>query len=231
MTEFELDGQGGAFLIGHPAETLTLCDAGLRCLDLVDCAALTSLNLTACRSDLHLTVRGCPNLKTVHVPSRGSAGATIHWDFDESMPEVWLQGRVLSLDACWAGGQFARSSPRARTFDNVYVGAWDDDAVFARHELIVLIGQSHGRETLRLAAGDWARELIVMDCGSLQAMQTGPYRHALTLSGTGNLERIDARGGVDRLRVSIAPSLQAIVGRGRRVVLERGSGEAGRMRR
>lgn len=100
----------GAFVSVDAITHLAVDDPRLRCLDLVNSPTLESLDLSACQSPAHLTVRGCPNLSYVRLPA-GGEGACIHWDFGTGGVSVHIEGSIALFDCCHDDGRTAKADP------------------------------------------------------------------------------------------------------------------------
>lgn len=221
------DNLDGAFLADSTDEVVTLDDPALRCLDVHNCPHLKYLDISQCRADLHLTVRGCPSLSRIRLALEHQTGATVHIDFGEELHPLKVIGRISELDACWTDGRFATSRAANKvTLDNAYIGPWEDMAVFAKHELVVFQGKHRPDSTLHLAAEDVVRELIILDCPALETIKGGPHLEALTLENPKALKFISLSRGVGHLRVSHAPQLTDIQAQSCSVVLVDDTGAA-----
>jgi len=68
----EVDHSGGGVLRGQASSSVTVVSPGLCYLDVIDCPELASLDLPGRHPNYHATLRGCPALRSLRVPVRGS---------------------------------------------------------------------------------------------------------------------------------------------------------------
>jgi hypothetical protein len=209
------DRQGGVAVRGYPGDILTLTDPRMRCLELVGCADLRFLDLSACRPGLSLTVSGCPELRRIMLPA-GRDGAVIHVDAGDRPPCLDINGAVASLDACWKDGEFALASPReefgpfagCRVDDNL-----QDGVTFLREALVVLGDREMDhfdlppecpvRQVQLVAAarlervrlqGDSLERIVLRDCPRLQDVKIRTPIGALRIEGAHELRRVEGDG-------------------------------------
>lgn len=97
------DNRDGIFVMQSAARHLRADDGRLRCVDLIDNPHLEMLDLSACATPVHLTVRGCPKLATVSLPE-SPEGAVLHWEFGETDSPVQIFGDLASFDSCQPDG-------------------------------------------------------------------------------------------------------------------------------
>jgi hypothetical protein len=219
------DSRDGAFLVCHPGTSAVVAEPGLRCLDLVDCPHLIELDLSGCRPDLHLTVRGCPDLAVIRLPRVADTGAVVHLDRGTQLGPLQILGHLASLDACWDGGQFATQSGAAKAvFANAYLGPWLETGLFADHGVLVLWGELP--RSLDLPDEAVTRELVISGAPGLASLTAGCPLAALTVVDTPALTTVSLSAGVGRFRATRAPALSRIDGAGRTAVLADGSGAA-----
>ncbi len=165
------DNTDGAFLVGHRGPTAVIAEPDLRCLDLVDCPQLAELDLTGCRPDLHLTVRGCPALSLLHLPAVPDTGAIVHLDGGDELQAIRIRGHLHGLDACIAGRPVATQPRRARqVLVNAWLGPWAEGEALKDHGLVVLWGELPRR--LNLADEAATRDLIVFDAPTLESVDS-----------------------------------------------------------
>lgn len=105
----KVDTLGGGVLRDQAGSTLTMVAPELCYLDVIDCPELVSLDLSRCHPNCHVTLRGCPSLRSLYVPETGS-GAVIHLDSGDTVPSLHVFGCVDHFDACWTSGQCAVSA-------------------------------------------------------------------------------------------------------------------------
>jgi hypothetical protein len=97
------DDQDGIFVMQNAARHLRVDDGRLRCIDLIDNPHLETLDLSACVTPVHLTIRSCPKLATVLLPE-APEGAVLHWEFGEADSPVLVFGALASFDSCQPDG-------------------------------------------------------------------------------------------------------------------------------
>ncbi|KEZ76593.1 hypothetical protein [Salinisphaera hydrothermalis] len=222
------DHSDGAFLIGHRGPTAVIAEPDLRCLDLVDCPQLAELDLTGCRPDLHLTVRGCPALSLIHLPHEPDTGAIVHLDCGDARQTLHIRGHLHGLDAYIAGRPFATQARRAgQVLVNAYLGPWAEGEAIKDHGLVVLWGDLPRHLTLAHDAA--TRELIVFDTPTLEIVEAAVSLDAVSVTDAPALTRVNLSGGSRRFRATRVPALSQLAGYGRTAVLAAGSGAAGRL--
>jgi hypothetical protein len=159
-----LDGNGGVALRLLRATSAVVDTPGLRALDLIGCPELQILDLRALQASVHLTVRGCPRLEWIGLPSEGAAH--VHLDAGEApRGTLRIEGGVEQFDACWEeAGQLLRRVPRRITpwgrvlFGGDWVELWAGPPVPEKGNrgLVILVGvppTEPGGSELVLGAG------------------------------------------------------------------------------
>jgi len=116
VTEAELlpaiDSNGGVTVRLTGARKLVLRLPRLKSLDLIDSPRLEELDLSALRGEAHLSVRGCPSLKTVRFPPAHQGVGHVHIDSGTGeFPAILITGAVARLDVRWGAGQVTREVP------------------------------------------------------------------------------------------------------------------------
>jgi hypothetical protein len=219
------DRQGGVAVRGHPGEILTLTDRRMRCLDLVNCAELRFLDLSACRPGLSLTVSGCPELRRIVLPP-GGEGAVIHVDAGDRAPCLDVKGAVASLDACWQDGEFALASPCEEC--GPFAGCRVDDSLrdgvtFLREALVVVGDREMNR--FHLPPESPVRQVQLVAAAELdRVLLEGPALERMVLRDCPRLRVVDIRTPIRTLRIERARDLRRVEGDGHALTLAKGSG-------
>ncbi len=224
-----LDAQGGVSLSAPVGQSiLTLACARLRALDLHDSPDLCVLDLRDAAAELHLTIIGCPQLRTVRLPPHGAA--FVHVDGGAAAPELALEGGVEQLDGCWTAGRFLSRAPRGTLWQGACITAVDAAAPASGQPvaaLQVLVGTSSCPPdvTLRVSPGVRTMLLVAVD-GMQHLVWTGDAADTLEILDAPQLESIELNGALAHLLVGGSPRLSAIRGnaRGRQLQVKDGSG-------
>jgi hypothetical protein len=218
------DDQDGIFVMQNAARHLRADDSRLRCIDLIDNPHLETLDLSACATPVHLTVRGCPKLATVLLPE-APEGAVLHWEFGEADSPVQVVGDLASFDSCQPNGHtcqiktdgamYARSlfvppgaTPTAPTDETalfVLLGAPEDPAppvpiVTPALRAVHLHGLPEAVD-LDLN-GPALTQAQIVNLPTLEHLKAGPEMSALSVTRCPALRTITSSGSVLRIHRS-----------------------------
>jgi hypothetical protein len=224
-----LDGNGGVMLQLADARSIKLSTEGLRCLDLISCPLLETVDLRGLTGNLHVTVRGCPALRALWLPPGGASH--VHVDAGDAAPAALsVTGGVEQFDACWgASGRFlrrvpARQSPWTSLFfaagAKASTGAFDNGSVGSGPELLVLVelapaGPGTGHVALGAELGS-ARHVCVVDASpELKSLEwVGDPLDELSVEGAPCLMVLRARVPVKTLALTHCDLLRAVTTEG-----------------
>jgi hypothetical protein len=225
------DSNGGVMLQLSHAHSISLTTAGLRCLDLIACPVLETVDLRGLSGQLHITVRGCPALRELWLPVGGAAH--VHIDAGDAAPlALSVTGGVEQFDACWGtSGRFMRRvPPRSNPWSGLLLtsGACatgqNSDAAGslgdAEHELLVLANLApatagaghvvlglHERSARHVCVVDASPELLSLEWSG------GPLEE-LSVEGAPGLFALRTRVPVKTLHLSQCDVLRAITTEG-----------------
>lgn len=219
----------GIFVIRSAACHLRADDSRLRCIDLIENPHLETLDLSACATPVHLTVRGCPKLATVLLPD-APEGAVLHWEFGETDSVVQIIGALASFDSCQpdghtcqikaVGAMYARSvlvpsgatlsTPKDDTALFVLLGKPNDPvepAPIVTPELRAV--HLHGfPDAVELDLN--GKSLIhaqIVNLPTLEHLKAGPEMSALSVTGCRALRTVTSSGSVLRIHHSSGEEL------------------------
>ncbi|HLQ85129.1 MAG TPA: hypothetical protein VK110_03160, partial [Salinisphaeraceae bacterium] len=215
-----LDCQQGALLQDQPQTRLTLADPALQFLDVASCPHLARLDLSAACPGMHVTIRDCPRLRELMLPT-ARQGAILHVDFGQTLPRLDVSGHLQALDACWAGGRFAIADDRERdAFAGAHISTAAAVVATTQAELLVLIGAQDMAEQFTLPAASRVRAFIGHGCTRVRSFdsEAAQLQH-VQLQGWSGLECFTARAGLRLLELCAAPHLAQIAAHGRRLLL------------
>lgn len=218
------DDRDGIFVMQNAARHLRAENARLRCVDLIDNPLLETLDLSACATPVHLTVRGCPKLTTVLLPV-APEGAVLHWEFGAGDSPVQVFGALASFDSCQPDGHTCQIQTDGAPYDRSLLipsGApqpapADDTA------LVVLLGTSQeGLQSKPLISptlraihlhgvgtadeldlnGPALTQAQIINLPALKHLQAGPEMSALSVTRCPELCTLTASGSVLRIHRS-----------------------------
>ena len=215
-----LDGHlcadGGLTVSACTQSTLTLVNPRIRALDLVDCPALAEVDLRCSQqSEVHLCVRGCPDLRIIRLPV--GARAFLHIDSGAQPPQLEVEGRVSLVDACWQGGRFAKQAQGEHSWSQAWVGPLNARALPRQGSgsiLRVMTGSSGGAARLELKApDDGTSDLLLVGLrGVAQLCFHGSALNSLEVLDAPNLADVELRAPVVHLALKNCPSLARLHG-------------------
>lgn len=217
-------GTDGVFVIRNGARTLQAADTDLRCVDLIDNPYLETLDLSACATPVHLTVRGCPKLATVLLPD-APEGAVLHWEFREADSPVKVFGALASFDSCQPDGHTCQIQANGVPYDrSLLVPAGAPQPTLADETaLVILLGTAEGGlqsaplVTPKLRAvhlhsvgtadeldlnGPALTQAQIVNLPALKHLKAGPEMAALSVAGCPDLCTLTASGSVLRIHRS-----------------------------
>lgn len=218
------DDRDGIFVMRNAARHLRADGHHLRCVDLIDNPHLETLDLSACATPVHLTVRGCPKLATVLLPV-APEGAFLHWEFGDMGSPVQICGSLASFDSCQPDGHTCQIKTDGPMYDHsllVPPGAAprtpiEDTALF------ILLAPPEGLHTLapivtpNLRAvhlhgltntddldlnGPALTQAQIVNLPSLKHLKAGPEMSALSMDRCPELCTLTASGSVLRIHRS-----------------------------
>jgi hypothetical protein len=202
-----VDGNGGVMLQLARASSVYLSTEGLRCLDLISCPKLETVDLRGLTGNLHVTVRGCPALRTLWLPPAGAAH--VHVDAGEAPPAALsVTGGVEQFDACWgASGRFLRRvSPRQAQWTSLIFASGAEALTRAVDGCST--GNDPGRELLvlvELSPADLDAGHVAMGAGQVGAC------HVCVVDASPSLKSLEWVGGpLEELSVEGAPCLMVL---------------------
>ncbi len=189
-----LCADGGLSVRAWNRSTLTLTNPQIRALDLVDCPEMVEVDLRCSRqSEVHLSVRGCLNLRIIRLPAR--AVGILHIDAGSQPPQIEINGGVALVDACWHGGRFSKQARVDTGWSRVLI------APISQPEQ----ASSGAERILRVITGTPGDALRI----ELQAPDDAPWDYLLT--GMRKLEQLCCQGSaLNSLEVLDAPKLADI---------------------
>lgn len=107
VTAEQSSSDDGVLISRSSARQIVVEDRQLCCVDLIDNLQLEVIDLRACMTPLHLTVRGCPKVQNVLLPEAGTP-AVVHWDFGAGAAPVHICGLLGKFDSCQDDGRTTR---------------------------------------------------------------------------------------------------------------------------
>lgn len=97
----------GLLIAGSQVPQIVVQNKHVRCVDLIGNPQVELIDLRACTTPIHLTVRGSARVHTVLLPQTG-VPAVIHWDFGTGAEPLSIHGLLGQFDSCQDDGRTTR---------------------------------------------------------------------------------------------------------------------------
>lgn len=211
----------GVFIIGRLERRIVCQDKTLRCVDLIDNPELEEIDLKACKTPLHLTVRGCPKLARVFLPEAG-APAVIHWDFGAGSDPVVIHGMLGQFDSCQDDTTTTRVVSEAAPFTCTLLLPEAADRPNFSHEIdaeLFICLSENLPDGLALFGPDSSLRLAVLNGVDLPTdVVIGANRlHSLTLVGATKITSVSVAVPLGLLEIESCPKITRIAASGGRL--------------